>query len=592
MLINGPIHAGSGSFYNFNLLSTGQVLQASTGAAGIQTTHTSGTVTTKGGLQVVTFRDAGSPVTLQNAVATGTAICGTSTGGVGSGNCVGPLQIETRLANGTTATFAAGDIKYNSINGTNIFGVGTAADVVFVGPSQTVSNGSINGRNVFFYAEGSDKNAADGTGKITLNVLIKNGDINNGQSGGSLNLIADGSIVLDGSATTENALIGQRTTSNNGNTVTITYFDHNLKLVATKDIEVKGSIYLVGDLSLRANAGQSEVQALASNPASSKGTLGGNVNITRPNDYQFPVELRATNITIGDATGAFGVNNVNLTSGNMSFTGNGTRSGDVLLIATGAFNANFAGDFNLTGGTATAASGGSGTTAKVTSISGVQAANMFIRGVGTSPRQLANLNVKGGSATSTANGGGALATADAILLSTGTKTIIVDGDMNIIGGSTFAGSQGVKPANAGQASAAAIVDPIRLTITTGGDLTLESGKVGTNNQANLQSSGEIVLNVRNLFLKGAPGSGLFTGSGQALSGPPYNLPIEVNLKGGQVVITQSSIYGSVATVKSDVTPVYDGLLNYIIYAANEETRAARIRAGLGAGDDSNLPSCQ
>ena len=423
-------------------------------------------------------------------------------------------------------------------------------------------------------------------------MLIKNGDINKGQAGGSLNLIAAGSILLDGSAMSENSLIGQRTTSNNGNTVTITYSDHTLKLVASKDFDIKGSIYPVDDLSVRANAGQSEMQALVSNPSSSKGSLGGNVNITRPNEYQFLVELRATNITIGDATGTFGVNNVNLTSGNMTFAGNGTRSGDVLLIATGAFNANFAGDFNLKGGTATAASGGSGTAAKVTSISGIQAANMFIRGVGTSPTQLANLNVKAGSATSTLNGGGgSLATAGTILLSTGTKIIIVDGDMNMIGGSTFCGTQGIKPANAAQVSAAGALGPDQAHHHDGGP-TLESGKVGANNQATLESTGEIVLNVRNLSLKGAPGSGLFTGSGSALGGPSYSLPVEVNLKGGEVIITQSSIYGSIATIRSEVTPLYDGLLNYIIYPANEETRAARIRAGPGAGDDSNLPYCQ
>jgi hypothetical protein len=33
---------------------------------------------------------------------------------------------------------------------------------------------------------------------------------------------------------------------------------------------------------------------------------------------------------------------------------------------------------------------------------------------------------------------------------------------------------------------------------------------------------------------------------------------------------------------------FDSLLSYIIFAANEETRAARMRAGLGVADDSNL----
>ena len=33
------------------------------------------------------------------------------------------------------------------------------------------------------------------------------------------------------------------------------------------------------------------------------------------------------------------------------------------------------------------------------------------------------------------------------------------------------------------------------------------------------------------------------------------------------------------------------VLGYIIFAANEETRAARTRAGLSSGDEANMPSC-
>jgi hypothetical protein len=36
----------------------------------------------------------------------------------------------------------------------------------------------------------------------------------------------------------------------------------------------------------------------------------------------------------------------------------------------------------------------------------------------------------------------------------------------------------------------------------------------------------------------------------------------------------------------------NSLLSYIIFAANEETRAARIRGGLGSADELGAPACK
>jgi hypothetical protein len=48
---------------------------------------------------------------------------------------------------------------------------------------------------------------------------------------------------------------------------------------------------------------------------------------------------------------------------------------------------------------------------------------------------------------------------------------------------------------------------------------------------------------------------------------------------------------SPAFITANTPRAFDSLLGYIIFAANEETRAGRIRAGLGASDDANMPAC-
>lgn len=91
-----------------------------------------------------------------------------------------------------------------------------------------------------------------------------------------------------------------------------------------------------------------------------------------------------------------------------------------------------------------------------------------------------------------------------------------------------------------------------------------------------------------LILVGGAGSGLFGAS---------NAPIGLGdqIKGTFTAGGKFSIVGetgiSSAFITANSPRSYDGLLGYIIYAANEETRASRTRAGLGASDDSNSPSC-
>lgn len=175
-----------------SVYATGPVTQSNSADAGLQAFHAD--PFTQGNLKVVTFNDAiqGAKITLENDKQTAVnpgAIgdCG-SPAVAGTGNCAGPLTLETRFADGRVNEFAASDIKYKSINGTTIFGVGTAANVQFISPSHAITSGNINGKNVFFYATAGD---------IDLNVQIKNSDINVGNSGGSLNLVANGNININ-----------------------------------------------------------------------------------------------------------------------------------------------------------------------------------------------------------------------------------------------------------------------------------------------------------------------------------------------------------------------------------------------------------
>ena len=59
--------------------------------------------------------------------------------------------------------------------------------------------------------------------------------------------------------------------------------------------------------------------------------------------------------------------------------------------------------------------------------------------------------------------------------------------------------------------------------------------------------------------------------------------------GGYTILVDAGLPS--AFIEASSLRAFDSLLGYIIFAANEETRAARIRAGLGASDDSNMPAC-
>ena len=173
----------------------------------------------------------------------------------GTGNSMGPITLEARLAGSTNPPpYAQSNIDYRSINGTSISGIGTAADFSLVAPSQTIDlapGTSLSGTNVSLIATAGD---------VTVKSAITNAQVNGGQAGGSLNLYATGNIMLNNpGGNSAGVVIGKDlgTLDPLGNRQ-YEKFDHTLTLVATGDIRIYRYGRSDGRSALRANASAAE----------------------------------------------------------------------------------------------------------------------------------------------------------------------------------------------------------------------------------------------------------------------------------------------------------------------------------------------
>jgi hypothetical protein len=158
--------------------------------------------------------------------------------------------------------------------------------------------------------------------------------------------------------------------------------------------------------------------------------------------------------------------------------------------------------------------------------------------------------------------------------------------------------------------ASALFDPSTVqVINTGGSVMLVGGQVlgaissATNDaSAKIVNGGDIVFNISGATSVSVPGTALVAppglvvvgGAGTGLFGAgskPINLGDEIKanfLGGGSYTILSNPGLADAAVIANSPRS-YDQLLNYIIFAANEETRAAAIR-GLMT-DDTDLPAC-
>ncbi|MBE0612734.1 MAG: hypothetical protein IH604_03600, partial [Burkholderiales bacterium] len=615
-----------------SIFSTGAVTQSIDVAAGLQSGAVVDTVVnpdqtvvetvTQGALKVYTFNSGAQTgtISLVNDLAD-------------TGNSMGPITLEARLAGSIKPPpYAESNIEYKSVNGTKISGIGTAADFSLVAPSQTidlVDGATLSGANVNLIATAGD---------VVVKSAITNAQVNDGQSGGSLNLYATGNIILnnpDGSSA--GVVIGKDlgTLDAQGDRE-FEKFDHQLTLVATGDIRIYGTVQVTGDLALRANASASE----ASGPGGVAGYGAGAGSVIIAGSAGNPVEVRAQNIVVGvkDASGN-PLPVQNLIIDNSANAADSGKFMDSTLRADHKLDIYLNGDqggpgtsgnFVITGGTATATSGGPAVAAakssalavargEVVTILGVKGGEQLTN---NPDRQTVNpalpyttnsssIVLQAGTATSnTAAGGGALAAADAIILGTVSKFIDIGGNIEMTGG--VADSK-----DGGQTSAAAKIDPPNLWINTGGYIKIIGGE-GAGARAAIVNSGDMEINIGGKFdytytdatgthtvkdvgllLVGGIGSGLYDRDNQPIE-LYYDVSSQVLLlfpainggPGGGKLFQYTDKAKASAYIQS-LSPrgFDDSLLAYIIFAANEETRTGRISTSTSNADDANKPSC-
>jgi len=182
------------------------------------------------------------------------------------------------------------------------------------------------------------------------------------------------------------------------------------------------------------------------------------------------------------------------------------------------------------------------------------------------------------------------------------------GSVVILGGTAnVSPSALVDPRNA---ISVAQLDPSTLTMNVSGAVVLQAGPAlgqpGSQTSARIDAGDAIVINVSgpstsyqytntqsgpktlsgNFFVIGNSSSGLFDKNNVAQ--PGTSAPITINTP---VVYDYDSGLGS-SIVQTGLQTFNNALLAYIIFAANEETRAARFRKVLGDNDDAGAPTCK
>ncbi len=580
--INGRVIAGAG---NIVMNATESVVQPSGvgGSAGLQNT---------GALTVRTYNDTA-----------GVGIIDLRNDNNPNGNSNGPVTLETRMAGDANAplgpssgSYAASNMDYRSYTGVVISTVGTNADVVIIAATQDVDIVALNlqVKNLTLIANAGDVNFV---------TQVTNDQINQGNPGGSLTLLASGDVNVLRIPGTNGVTIGRVLPSPTLDPATglpvpasIEKFDHELNLVAQGNINVQGSIYVTGDLNLRANASPGET----GNPrlAPTYANNGGSVILTVPSTD--PVVVSARNIVVGtkDASGRpLPVQDLTLVAGNAAPGAGNRQSAYAGLEASGTLEVYLTGDMTLVGGTANAGNPVAGTQIENSAAATIAGGSVRILGVkdqdnpglGIPTLNSSNINFTGGTASAT-NQGVARADASALILSLQTANINVGGDITILGGNATA--------SGANATAMAIAGTEIGTLITGNELLNISAKnifitSGTSNPdpinggsadgfASLASSGAIRIAVtglgpgQGLVLDGAGGSGLFDALGTSLirvSGTSYPITISGQI---EVLSPAANAPRQDALVIAGAPLIDDSLLAAFLRAtetAREETLA-------------------
>jgi hypothetical protein len=286
--------------------------------------------------------------------------------------------------------------------------------------------------------------------------------------------------------------------------------------------------------------------------------------------------------------------------------------GAPLTTAAGVpFDDNYA--LIIRGGTASASNSGA-SPLFVTALGALQADRLTMETQGSILFQGGTANLQTANALAAANALLLVRTDKTITTRNGGSVVLIGGTANVSNTDVLTGSA-LTSVSARNSQAMAQMDPSKLTLTVDGILVLQGGKTtgpqGALASARIDAGDEIKINVLgsapytytnsggvptalgigSFFLVGGPDSGFFDANHVDLGGTtvPQAFPITVTLAGAFRRGADSGLAGGI--VQTGLVTFDDSLLSYVIFAANEETRAARIRKGVD-NDDIGLPDCK
>jgi hypothetical protein len=376
-----------------------------------------------------------------------------------------------------------------------------------------------------------------------------------------------------------------------------------------EELTVGGTINLM-------NSGVIAVEAGTATAAVASGShlKATTINIGSSGSSTNPTQLRI----VGGVNNNFGLSTTNPNDPNVS-----VNQADAIMEASGTLTAFLRHDSSLPGaadpfgnyyslivqgGQAQASDAGVGFRI-VTALGALRAHDMQLSTDGS-------VLIQGGSSTLGANSGQTMSGGPGAAFVASGGLVVVDaardfttgGSVVIRGGTTnVSPSAIVDPRNAvslGQ------LDPSTLTLDVGGAVLLEAGHTlgasGSLAFARIDAGDLIVINVTgpsmsytynntqsgpktlsgHFFMIGGSSSGLFDRNNQVL--PGTSSPVTINVP---VQFDADPGLGS-SIIQTGLQTFNNALLSYIIFAANEETRAARFRKVLGDSDDPGAPACK
>jgi hypothetical protein len=523
-------------------------------------------------------------------------------------NSISASDITLEASGNITLDFGSNLTEINNA-GTGSFNLIAGGDITMLDSSGTIgTSGSLFNHALNLIAAGN----------ITLNESIYQATKNLNLTGNASGLSSTGNQTLTATGNGSVTLQGNHIVSTDGD---VTIHGVNFLLLGGNHGDASGQspngqeLTATGTINLL-NSGVITVQGGTADATSAAGArmTGATINIGTSSGASNPTRLLVqggTNNNFGYVTSDFLDPLIEM------------RQPDALIESKGDMFAYLRSDpgaldpfgspysFQLRGGTATADDNG-GLYRFATALGAVRAKNMTMVADGS-------VLLQGG--TTNLYAAQSFAATSAIVLVEAEKrlTTTIANASVIVKGGTANVSPSLTSISARNALALGQLDPSKLFLNVGGRLVLEGGRstgpAGSLTSARIDAGDEIRISVfgapapytyttsagtsntvtGSFLMIGGRNSGFYDSFNVPLGGDSYpkEFPITVAMLGDPFGYSRVRDLGLGDGIVQTGLSVFDeSLLSYIIFAANEETRAARIRRGAGEGDDVGAAACK